>query len=469
MDYLIPTLQELYRLLGEFFNELFNGLFRQAEPPSHDYTSEFVSSNSVLDKSNAGYCLDGERCLLRKAPNAMILAPSGAGKTTVVSIPSLLKIDGSIICNDPSGEQYEKTAGYLAKQGYDIQVINFSQINGTYYNPLARIKDVADAQKIASMLVRNVLEGAKDPFWNISATNLLSLAIRILLHQEIGYRNFANVRHLVQLLSYDPKRVDALVAHTQAQDIIADYKTFIIQDTKLRTSVIATAMSALQIFADPIVAQVTSKDTLNVEVLRKKKTAIFLHSSTSDMKYYATLISIFFEQTTKVIMSSLPDDDDYYTFFILDELSSLFLPTLEITVANIRKYKGSLLCILQSFQQLINIYGREQAEAIRMNCFAKMYFAGMDHNTAEELSKQLGKYTYCEDEEGTRKNVRELMTSNELRTMNREQAILICGNNHPMKIKLRPYYDNPFLNMKTKLSPPLLSHYHVEPIPFIES
>lgn len=448
-NYLVPIFQEFLHGVANFIDNLVE-LFSKK---SHTYDAKFITYEEVLSRYNKGFCLDGRRCLARDEPNVLVCAPSGAGKSTVISIPSLLKADASIICNDPSGEQYLKTAGYLISQGYDVQVINFSQINGTFYNPIARIYGTADAQKIAGMLVRNVLNTPSDPFWSISASNLISLCIRILLHQDRKYQNFANVRHVVQLLTFEPKEIDKLVAQTNAQDIISDYKSFIAQDTKLRTSIIATAMSALQIFADPIVAKVTSKDTVDLETLRKKKTAIFLHSSTSDMKYYATLISIFFEQTTKVLMTKLPEKEDNYVFFILDELSSLYLPSLEIIIANIRKYKGSLLCILQSFQQLINIYGREQANAIRMNCFAKMYFAGLDHQTASELSQQLGKYEWTEDETG-KKHTRELATADEIRMMPREKAILICGNYNPMKLTLTPYYNNPFLKLRTQIPVP---------------
>ncbi|MFN8266485.1 MAG: type IV secretory system conjugative DNA transfer family protein [Chitinophagales bacterium] len=448
-NYVIPIIQEFFYTVSRGID----GIVEVLSSKNHSYKAEFITYDEILMKSNRGFCLDGRNCLARSEPNVLVCAPSGAGKSTVISIPSLLKIDGSVICNDPSMEQYHKTAGYLISKGYNVEVLNFAQITNTFYNPISQIHNTADAQKIAGMLVRNVLQNPGDPFWNLSATNLIALSIRILLRHEKQYRNFANVRHLIQLLTFEPKSVDALVAQTNAQDIIADYKSFIAQDTKLRTSIIATAMSALQIFADPIVAKVTSKDTLDLESIRKRKTVIFIHSSTSDMKYYSTLISIFFEQTTKVIMSKLPEKEDNYVFFILDELSSMYLPSLEIVIANIRKYKGSLLCILQSFQQLINIYGREQANAIRMNCFAKVYMAGLDHTTASELSQQLGKYEWIDEETG-KKHIRELATPDEVRMLPRDKAILICGNYNPMKLTLTPYYNNPFLKLRTEIPIP---------------
>lgn len=449
MNYIIALLQEGLQLAGAGFQMILSSILGEPEP-THNYTASFIDSDEILSKDNSGFCMDGKKSLLRKAPNAMVIAPSGAGKSTVVCIPTLLRIDGSVICNDPSGELYDAVSGYLYQKGYAIKVLNFSSMSGHGFNPLLHIRNTADAQKIAGILVRTVLPHANDPFWSIAASGLISLAIRILLYYETQYRNFANVRHLLQLMTFDPGKVDKLVVGTKAQDIINDYKSFLAQDLKLRTSIVATANAALQIFSDPIVAKVTSIDTLELEELRMKKTIVFIHSNTTDLKYYSPLISIFFEQVMKLLMSKLPQEDDHYVFFILDELSSLYLPSLEVAVSNIRKYRGSLLLILQTYQSLLHIYGKESAEAIKTNCFARLYFAGQDHKTSEELSKQLGRYTWIE-EDGTRRNTRELMTADEIRTMDRNTAILICGSLQPMKIPLAPYYEQPMLTIKTNL------------------
>lgn len=449
-NYLVPILQEILHGISNMLALLFDIL----KTKDHSYKASFTSTEEVLYKYNKGFCLDGRRCLARSQPNAIIMAPSGAGKTTCVVTPTLLKADANFIINDPSGEIATQTLGYLESIGYEIKYINFSDAtmsNG--YNPMARIQNGADANKIAHLLVRSVMSTPGDPFWSIQSTNLISLIIRVLLHEEQAYQNFANVRHLIQLLSANPKITDALIAQTGSEELINDYKSFLSFDVKLRTSIQATCLAALQIFSDPTVAKVTSVDTLNIDDIRKGKQAIFIHCNTADMKYYSTLISIFFEQITKVVMSKIPEKDDRYVFFILDELSSLYLPTLQITAANIRKYKGNLLLILQSMNQLIDVYGKMEADAIRTNCFAKMYFAGLDHYTASELSQQLGKYEWIDEETG-KKSVRELRTPDEVRMLPKDIGILICGNHNPMKLHLTPFYNNPFLKLRTQIPIP---------------
>ena len=49
---------------------------------------------------------------------------SGSGKSASYSIPNAYQMLGSYIFTDPKGELYDKTAGYLQKNGYEIKVLN---------------------------------------------------------------------------------------------------------------------------------------------------------------------------------------------------------------------------------------------------------------------------------------------------------------------------------------------------------
>jgi type IV secretory pathway TraG/TraD family ATPase VirD4 len=381
----------------------------------------------------------------------MLCASTGMGKTQVVCLPTILKAYGSFVVNDPSGEIYTATSGALSQKGYDIKVIDFTKaIDG--YNPLAKIKTTSDANKVAHLLVRSTLgNNSSDPFWSIQSVNLLSMIMTLLQHEPEQYRNFVNVRHLILNITANPKLLDTLIARTGNMQLVQEYKSYLGFDIKLQTSIQATCLAALQIFTDPFVALVTANDTLDIDQLRRKKTVIYIHSNTSDMKYYSTLISILFEQITKSIMSSLPADNDLPVYFILDECGSLFLPTLQIIASNCRKYKAGLLLILQTYEQLIDIYGKQEAESVRANCFARMYMGATSHPTSIELSQQLGKYEW-EDEHG-KKGVRDLMLPDEIRKLSSSRAILICANYAPLLLKLTPAYDNPFLRLKTRIKP----------------
>jgi type IV secretory pathway TraG/TraD family ATPase VirD4 len=86
----------------------------------------------------------------------------------------------------------------------------------------------------------------------------------------------------------------------------------------------------------------------------------------------------------------------------------------------------------------VHLYGNFNAGAIKSNCFAKMYFTGQSLETTKELEQTLGRYEY--EEEKGKKVIRPLMTNDEIRTMDSNSALLICGNNKPIIAKLKPYY-----------------------------
>lgn len=436
----------------QFSIDILDFLIEFFKTKKHGYNATFDSGSKILSRFNNGICVDGLRKIstLNSFRNTLVCASTGMGKSSVIAIPSIINSPHSLIINDPSNELYNTCASYKASKGAKIFTLNFADSSKSDgLNPLSHIHTASDASKIASLLVRSVLKNSGEIFWNLQATSLISLAIQVIKFQSKELQTFANVRYFIQLLAIDPSKVDMLVAKTNSAKIIADYKSFISYEVKVRKSIEATSLSALSIFADPEVAKVTSFDTIPFHDFRKSQHILFLHSKTSDMSYYATLISIVFELLCKDIMHELPKKNDLPIFFILDETSSLYLPSLSIVLSNIRKNNGSICLILQDFQQLIAIYGKAEAEAMRTNTFTKIYFGGCTEQTAKELSLMLGKYEWV-DEKGNKK-IRELLTSDEIRMLPNNRALLIASNHRPILLKLKPYYENPFMKRKTEL------------------
>ena len=125
-------------------------------------------------------------------------------------------------------------------------------------------------------------------------------------------------------------------------------------------------------------------------------------------------------------------------FLLIDETGSLNLPTLPLAVANVRKHRAGIMLLVQDFSQIVHNYGRYDADAIKANCFAKLFFTGQSLETTKELEQTLGKFEF-ENKDG-KKVVRSLMTNDEIRTMDKTNALLICGHHKPILTKLKPYY-----------------------------
>ncbi len=93
---------------------------------------------------------------------------------------------------------------------------------------------------------------------------------------------------------------------------------------------------------------------------------------------------------------------------------------------------------MQDYNQLVHNYGKFEADAIKSNCFAKVYFTGASLETSKELEQTLGRFEYI-DKDG-KKNIEPLMTNDQVRTMKTSRALLICGHHKPILAKLEPFY-----------------------------
>jgi type IV secretion system protein VirD4 len=471
VDIIIKTI-EVFLTVIEGILRFLLGIAESIVASSDDkkYKASFASSWSLLSPWNYGFNLTGNKKLSVKDSyqNSLIIASTGMGKTSVVMLPSLYSMKGSFVIHDPSGEIFLKSSGYLKSKGYEIKVLNFSNPKiSCGYNPLARANSSSDIQKISSMLVENSLggHGSKDPFWTNMAVSLLTMLITILKTQDAEYQNLYNIRHLLNQMGGNPEAVDALFSQYADTVLFAEYKSFIAYDEKVISGTIASCKAALNIFNDPAVAKVTSFDNLNMDEFRTKPTALFIQNSVADQKYYSVLTSIFTEQFFSYVMSCFPLKEAQDIFFLIDEASSLRLPTLQLAVSNVRKHRAGIMLIIQDFNQLVNCYGKHEADAIRANCFAKLYFSGASLETAKELEQILGKYEYKDKEKS--KVVRPLMTNDEIRIMKANQALLICGHHQPIKAKLTPYYKNLKYKNYPHIPPPVLSSSVPETLPML--
>ncbi len=450
INYLIPFLEESL----QFIQKIFETAIDSFKSTDHGYHSTFSSSDELLSTANTGFCLDGDRRLSAEHSfrSALICGSTGMGKSTVVAVPSICTTDGSFLINDPSGELLICCGNELLRQDVEVKVIDLARPErSSGFNILTYCRSQSDMQKIANMLVRSKLgSNSNDPFWQIQAENTIQIAMQVACAQGEEMRTMANVYHIVRSLSTNTKLVDRLVGLTNNLQLIESYKAFISMDVKLQTSIQATALSALQVFSNPAVAKVTAVNTIDLSMLRNKRCAIFLQSNTMDMKYYSSLISIIFEMFVKEVMAELPQANWKPVYIILDECSSLYLPTLSITLANCRKYKCGIMLLLQAYEQLVNIYGRQDAESMRGNTFTKMSMGAGSHASNVEISSILGKYSW-EDPKTGKSGVRELLTAQQVREISTNQAVLICSNHPPMLLNLRPYYKNPFLRLKTQV------------------
>ncbi|MBK6545709.1 MAG: type IV secretory system conjugative DNA transfer family protein [Saprospiraceae bacterium] len=457
---MIKIFNAVFEIVFSLFYDALNGVFHSVlaitgSSKKVELTADFINVTQLLKKYDLGFCLTGEYSLsIRDSyKNGVAFGGSGSGKTSTILINSALLMangNSSLIFNDPSHEIRLLVSGALIEMGYEIKVINYSSFNSECFNPIKRCKTISDIQKLSSLLVRNVLGDAKDPFWNKSAESVISLFVRYLIfYAEPKYQTLYNVLHLINVFAGNPEKIDLLIVKTRDEKMLSEYKAFVSYGDKTLSSILATAKASLTLFTDEIVASITSIDTIDFFEFRKKKIALFINNSVPDMHYYGALSSLFFQQFLNELLVRIPEQNENNIFFLLDEASSMYLPSLSTTISNIRKYNSGILLIYQDYHQLEHIYGTYEAKNIAANCYAKVYLPGQPIETCKMLETTLGKFEYLDENEV--RHTRQLMTADEIRMTDR--AIVLLGNKPPVHAKLYPYYLNWKLNSQTKLPP----------------
>lgn len=424
----------------------------------------FFEKRRFLSRTNTGLVLSPYR---RLSPddsfkNLALIAPTGSGKTTRYVIPNILLCSGSAIITDPSGEIYEKTSGHLRERGYNIQVIQPASLEHSLrFNPLAHLRTRQNLRQLAAILSLTTSGSQADQFWTMAATNIIFVCLSALSQvKDRRVVHLGNVRQLLNALGgADDKAAERFFARYADEMTFNEYKAFLAQDDKVMTGILATARAALDLWSDPDIVRFTSSDTLALPALRSTPTALYLIVPEDKIRYFSIIINLLYAACFETCLRPVTEHS-LPVYFFLDEFGNSGRVHNFATIATtLRKRRCSLSIILQEYAQLSATYGDDEAEAITgggMN--NKLYFSGLDLKTTSSLERTLGHNTAFDNETGfydseARTIAKPLMTSDQIRMMKRNHALLISGSQKPVRLTMKPYFKYPDLLRLTRKSP----------------
>ena len=404
---------------------------------------------------------------------------SGSGKSASYSIPNAYQCLGSYIFTDPKGELYDRTAGYLKSQGYDIKVLNL--VRPQYsdgYNPLMHISSELDVDVIANTVVKGQKAegGNSDPFWDDSAEMLLKALIYYLMAtRPEEEQNLASCAELVR--AANNKGGSNLLSELMSQlpydhPARMNYKSIEIAPEKTYSSILSTLQSKLGKFDSKEIAELTSTDTIDFEEIGTKKTAVYVISSDTHTAY-DFLLTIFFSQMIQQLYDFADQNGGKLkqrTYFILDEFANIGkIPDFDKKISTSRSRGISFSVILQTVDQLEAVYEKSY-ETIMGNCDTHLFLGSNSYKTLEYFSKQLGEKTIERDSVSinrdrqnwkTGKSVsdqvmaRALMTPDELRRLDNNLCIIFEKGIKPVKANKFYYFKHP---MAKKMAEVEISH-----------
>ena len=414
--------------------------------------------------------------------NVLVVGGSGSGKSASYSIPNAYQMLGSYVFTDPKGELYDKTAGYLKANGYDIKVLNLvNPENSDGYNPLMHIQSEIDVDVIANTIIKGQDSDGKgsDPFWDNNAEMLLKSLIYYLLEkrpkEEINLTSCAEMVRaaassngtnlLRELMSELPLSHPARTNFQSVEVVAGSEKTY--------SSILSTLQSKLGKFDSQEIANVTSTNTINFEDIANHKTAVYVISSDTHTAYNF-LLTIFFAQMIQQLYNYADMNGGKLkerTYFILDEFANIGqIPDFDKKISTSRSRGISFSVILQNLDQLEAVYEKSY-ETIMGNCDTHVFLGSNSFKTVEYFSKQLGETTIARDTKSTNRDKnfskqgystsdqimgRALMTPDELRRMDNELCIIFEKGLKPIKANKFYYFRNQ--NMNRRLNQNRLDH-----------
>ena len=412
-----------------------------------------------------------------KFPHALVVAPTGAGKTVGYVIPTTIVFPGSMVILDVKGEIFEKTS--RLRQGYGDKVMRFAPFdfkNPTHqYNPLHRIaqfgereQQFTELQKIGALFLQ--VEGG-------NAHDFVSGGIELfvaagILAIERGNATFGEIYRVIYgeglELEDDDNAIGATtrllaaakeVGYQPARQIFAEYAGL---DPRIRDSYLSVLKaSGLRQWSNPRVERITRRNEIDFSTIRRELQTIYLCVNSDDIPALDSLIRLFFSELIQFLRQNEPGDDEIHPVQImLDEFDQLgHMPIVVKALKQIRSHGARVSIITQSIPGLRTIYTEDERESIEANAGVKLYITANDHSTADEIERSLGMRTgiavsrsqeigavgpaagsvtrHAED--------RPLLTAQQIRRLDNSKVIILPERQHPILADRIEYYKDPVL------------------------
>ncbi|MGE7954774.1 VirD4-like conjugal transfer protein, CD1115 family [Lysinibacillus xylanilyticus] len=427
--------------------------------------------NNILFSQNTKIRLDDQDAPfdVRRNKNVCVIGGSGSGKTRFFVKPNMLQMNASFVCTDPKGTIVNEIGMSLKNVGkYKIKILNTVNFTKSMrYNPLKYVENEQDILKLVETIIANTGgAGGKDKaddFW-VKSEKLLYQAYLSLIISKFP-KEEQNLPTLMDLISYSTVKeddeefknpVDFLFEALEEEDsdhfAVKQYKAYKLAAGKTAKSILISCATRLAPLNIPAVRELLSKDELDLATLGDKgrKTALFVIVPDTDATFNF-IVAIMYSQLFNMLCTIA--DDKYkgslptHVRFMLDEFANIgLIPNFEKLIATIRSRNISATIILQAFSQLKAIY-KDSADTIIGNCDTSIFLGGKEKATVKSLSEELGKETINDyNESKTRSNNdsfgqnysklgRELMTQDELLTMERDTCIVQIIGKRPFKDK----------------------------------
>lgn len=272
-------------------------------------------------------------------------------------------------------------------------VINFDDIRKSYRcNPLAPelMESPIDAFESSRTVLYNLNKDwirRQGEFFSESAVSFFAAVIWFLKKYKNG--EFCTLPHAIELLQLDYD--DLFEVLSQEKDVINIINPFINAHKRGAHEQLEGQLGSLKIAISKIISReiywICSGNDFSLDINNPKHPKVVcLANNPLRIEMYGAVLSLFITRLLKVINQK----NRHKSSLVFDELPTIYFRGLDTLIATARSNRISTLLGVQTIDQLIRDYGKEQANAILTNI--GNVFAGQSvGETARFIQNRMGK------------------------------------------------------------------------------
>ena len=351
--------------------------------------------------------------------NVLCIGGSGEGKSRYLVRPNIYSLPTdpktgrpmSLVFTDPKGELCADLGGFLKDNGYDIRVFNLVDMEySSCYNPFKYIRNAESLLIMVDAVVENANGGKapSDPHWTNSAKTLLN-SICFFVYYEFAFeeQNFHVVSELLNMCGSAEddeyqSDYDYLIEKLEERDPnhpAVVWRKKLAAKGKEMSSVLSTAQTCVRLFASKEIQRLTATDTISLDTIGDKPTALFIVIPTTNDTYnflismlYSQLFeSLFYRANTKYADQgkTLP----YHVTFWLDEFANVGkIIAFDKKISTFRSANISCVIIVQSPSQIETLYDKAAPDILaNVHSWIFLGSGGLgDKGAPKWVSDQLG-------------------------------------------------------------------------------
>lgn len=313
----------------------------------------------------------------------LICGAPGTGKTNLITtmLEGIRKQGKRAIVYDTAGSFVEK----FYRPGHDI-LLNPLDKRTDIWSPWVDVPHEYQYDQIAESTIP---DKHGDPFWSKAARGVFVAVLRKLARQQ---HTLISVL-LERVLRSPVADLATFVKGTDAAAFISP------EGERTSAGIQAELASVMRSFS--YLDDTTDAFSIRNWVENEEDDSwLFITVKADQLPSLRPLITVWLDIAISAIMSLAPNRERRI-YCVIDELPTLQrLPSLGDFLARARKYGGCGILGFQSYPQLNATYGKEDAAAITGYCSTWVALRANDTDTAEHVSKNLGRVEQIEANEG---------------------------------------------------------------------